>query len=69
MFDDEDQLFEESDLIFNIRAQQSMRPDQMDVIYESTRLRDVYNTRWWKHTLPAYFIHYNMGDKPLKAGS
>ena len=41
----------------------------METIYESTRLRDVYNTRWWNPNLQAFFIHYNAGKKPLRAGS
>ena len=40
----------------------------METVYQSTKLRDVYNTRWWKVGMQAYFVHYNADSKPMHAG-
>ena len=40
--------------------------EEMDEIYYSTKLRDVYNTRWWKVEMQAaYFVPYNTSTKKL----
>ena len=40
----------------------------METISYSTRLRDVYNDRWWRPELPAFFAHIDQGRVPTKAG-
>jgi len=40
----------------------------METVSESTRLRDIYNTRWWNVELESYFVHFNIAKQPLKTG-
>lgn len=40
----------------------------MDTCWYSTRLRDIYNNRWWSIEMQSFFVHYNGGSKPIKAG-
>lgn len=41
--------------------------EDKEVIYDSQRLRDIYNNRWWNSTLDqTYFAMYNSGSKNIK---
>ena len=69
MLDDEDDLYQESCLIQKILAgTEALTLSEMETISYSTRLRDVYNDRWWRPELPAYFAHIDQGRVPTKAG-
>ena len=65
---DEDDLFEEAELLRKIRAGSQLSPHEMETVGASTRLRDVYNTRWWNPTMNSFFVQYNHSGKPMKAG-
>lgn len=42
----------------------------METIYNSTRLRDIYNNRWWSPTLDqTYFSLYNYKQQKILSGS
>lgn len=64
--EDESDLLKEAELMEKIRSDHSLTPSQMDEVADSTRLSDIYNTRWWKVQMQSYFVHYNGGQKPLK---
>ena len=51
-----------------IRSKQELSASEMETVSYSTRLQDVYNNRWWNVELDSYFVQYNMGKEPLKAG-
>lgn len=69
VLEDADELYQEAYLIQKILAgEESLTLAEMETVSYSTRLRDVYNDRWWKPELPAFFAHIDQGFKPTKAG-
>ena len=68
MLDDEDELFEEAELGQKIRNGQELSASQMETVWYSTRLRDIYNNRWWSVGLQSFFVQYNYDSKPMRAG-
>ena len=69
MLEDEDELLEEAELIKKIlKGQDELTLAEMETISYSTRLRDVYNDRWWNPNLPAFFAQIDNGLRPTKAG-
>jgi len=42
---------------------------ELETVSYSTRLRDVYNDRWWTPDLPSYFVHFDQGLVPTKEGA
>lgn len=59
LIEDEDELFEEAEIMNKIRYKQEISASEMETISYSTRLRDVYNNRWWNAELPSFFVCYN----------
>lgn len=44
--------------------------EDMEIIYESQRLRDVYDNRWWNSSLDqTYFTMYNYSTRNIEKGS
>ena len=68
VLDDEDELFEEATIIQKLHAGQGLNATEMETVGYSQRLKDVYNTRWWNNGLQAFFVHYNVSHKTLRAG-
>lgn len=67
--EDEEEAGEAARLEKAIFAEKELDEADMEIISESTHLRDVYNCRWWKPTLDnCYFAMYNMSTKPIQKG-
>ena len=49
--EDEDELFKEFEIIQKIHSGQPLSPAQMENVWYSTRLRDIYNNRWWQYNM------------------
>ena len=43
----EDELYEEASMIMKIRSGAQLSPADLEIVWDSTRLREIYNTRWW----------------------
>jgi len=70
VLDDEDELAEENALISKILIEKEpLSVAELETVSYSTRLRDVYNDRWWTTDRPAYFIHYDRGLSSSKKGA
>ena len=69
LIEDEDELFEEAEIMNKIRYKQEISASEMETISYSTRLRDVYNNRWWNAELPSFFVCYNQEKLPIRAGN
>lgn len=65
-FDEAGQASEIQDSIF---AGVDLDQTVLNTISESTRLRDVYNHRWWSVKMhDCYFAFYNFQSTPIKQG-
>ena len=63
-------MLEESQIIDKItEGTETLSYAEMETVSYSTRLRDVYNDRWWKPDTNAYFVHVDKGRVPNKKGS
>ncbi len=69
ILEDEEELLEEAQIINKINLkQESLSYAEMETVSYSTRLRDVYNDRWWSPEMNAYFVHVDKGRVPSKKG-
>ena len=58
--DDEDELAEENALIKKILIdKEALSVSELETVSYSTRLRDVYNDRWYTKDHQAFFVHYD----------
>ena len=51
-----------------IRTKQELSASEMETVSYSSRLQDIYNNRWWNVELATYFVQFNMGKEPMRAG-
>ena len=65
---DEEELTEECELERKILDGVELEMHEMETVSDSTRLRDVYNHRWWKIDADSYFTLYNHTREVIRAG-
>jgi len=66
---DKEELEEEANLIHKmLHSQDELSFAEMETVSYSTKLRDVYNDRWWSVDMPTFFAHHDSGLVPAKAG-
>ena len=69
LLSDEDELQEEADLIDKIlHSNEELTFAEMETVSYSTKLRDVYNDRWWSIDSETYFAHHDSSATRNKAG-
>lgn len=53
-----------------LKNDEELNDEEKETVYDSTRLRDVYNNRWWKPNLDqTFFTMYNMSDSKIPKDS
>ena len=65
---DEEELTEECELERKILDGGELEMHEMETVSDSTRLRDVYNHRWWKIDADSYFTLYNHTRDVVRVG-
>ena len=51
-----------------IRGGKTLSASDMESVSDSTRLRDIYNMRWWNENMQSFFVMYNSGTESLRGG-